>query len=94
MTAAAIYWALTAVFTAFQSRLERRVSRGYVRTAGGPSARERRKLIVTGSGGGGEHGAASGYVMDAPEEPIDLGGHAHGAGLPTVPEPPAETDPR
>ena len=32
VTAAAIYWALTAVFTAFQSRLERRVSRGYVRT--------------------------------------------------------------
>ena len=95
VTAAAVYWALTAVFTAFQSRLERRVSRGYVRTvAGGPSARERRKLIVTGSGGGGEHGAASGYVMDAPEEPIDLGGHVHGAGLPTVPELPTETDPR
>ncbi len=29
--AAALYWALTAVFTYFQSRLERRVSRGYVR---------------------------------------------------------------
>jgi polar amino acid transport system permease protein len=31
VTAAALYWALTVVFTFFQSRLERRVSRGYVR---------------------------------------------------------------
>jgi polar amino acid transport system permease protein len=29
--AAALYWALTALFTFFQSRLEKRVSRGYVR---------------------------------------------------------------
>ena len=37
VTAAALYWALTAVFTFFQSRLERRVSKGYVRTVtGGP----------------------------------------------------------
>jgi polar amino acid transport system permease protein len=94
VTAAAVYWALTAIFTAFQSRLERRVSRGYVRAvAGGPSARERRKTIVTGSAGGGGHGAA-GSVMDAPEEPVEIGGHVHGAALPTVPEPPAEEDPR
>jgi polar amino acid transport system permease protein len=93
VTAAAVYWALTAVFTAFQSRLERRVSRGYVRTvAAGPSARERRKTIVTGAGGGGEHGAASGYAMDALEEPV-LRGHAHGAALPAAPEPLAEEDP-
>ena len=32
VTAAALYWALTAVFTFFQSRLERRMSKGYVRT--------------------------------------------------------------
>jgi len=92
VTAAALYWALTAVFTFFQSRLERRVSKGYVRTvAGGPKARDRGKVIVTGSGGGGAHGAASGYAVDAPEEPPpDLGGHAHGAALPTAPEPPEE----
>jgi ABC-type amino acid transport system permease subunit len=29
--AAGLYWALTALFTFFQARLERRVSRGYVR---------------------------------------------------------------
>jgi polar amino acid transport system permease protein len=93
ITAAAVYWALTAVFTAFQSRLERRVSRGYVRAvAGGPKARERRKVIVTGAAGG-ERGAATGYVLDAPEEPLDVGGHVHGAALPTVPEPPTGEEP-
>jgi hypothetical protein len=91
VTAAALYWALTAVFTFFQSRLERRVSRGYVRTvAGGPKDRERGKVIVTGTAGGGAHGAASGYAVEAPDEPPDVGGHAHGAALPTVPEPPEE----
>ena len=40
VTAAGIYWALTAIFTFFQSRLERRVSRGYVRAVE-PSRRER-----------------------------------------------------
>ena len=54
VTAAALYWALTAVFTFFQARLERRVGKGYVRTvAGGPKARERGKVIVTGTGGRG-----------------------------------------
>ena len=91
VTAAALYWALTAVFTLFQARLERRVGKGYVRTVvGGPKARERGKVIVTGTGGGGAHGAASGYVLDAPEEALDVGGHAHGAALPTAPEPPPE----
>jgi polar amino acid transport system permease protein len=33
LVAAALYWALTIVFTFFQRRLETRVSRGYVRTA-------------------------------------------------------------
>ena len=44
VTAAGLYWALTAIFTYFQSRLERRVSKGYVRGAGETrkSARARR----------------------------------------------------
>jgi polar amino acid transport system permease protein len=39
--AAGLYWALTAVFTFFQARLERKVSRGYVRmpTGGHPHGR-------------------------------------------------------
>ena len=91
ITAAGLYWVLTAIFTYFQARLERRVSKGYVRAVtGGPKARERGKVIVTGTGGGGAHGAASGYAADAPEEALDVGGHAHGAALASAPEPPPE----
>jgi polar amino acid transport system permease protein len=91
ITAAGLYWVLTAIFTYFQARLERRVGKGYVRTVvGGPKARERGKVIVTGTGGGGAHGAASGYAMDAPEEALDVGGHPHGAALASAPEPPPE----
>jgi polar amino acid transport system permease protein len=90
VTAAALYWALTVVFTVFQSRLERRVSRGYVRTvATGSRTREPRKVIVTGAAGAGGH-AASGYVLDGPDEHVDVGGHAHGAALPTPPDQPPE----
>jgi polar amino acid transport system permease protein len=86
VTAAALYWALTVIFTFFQSRLERRVSRGYVRAAPGtPKDRTPRKRIVTGTAGGGGH-AAGGYVLDAPVEPVDVGGHAHGDALLTPPE--------
>jgi polar amino acid transport system permease protein len=42
VTAAALYWALTAIFTFFQSRLERRVSKGYVRAVE-PGRRARAK---------------------------------------------------
>jgi polar amino acid transport system permease protein len=90
VTAAALYWALTVVFTFFQSRLERRVSRGYVRTVTtGSKTREPRRVVVTGAAGAGGH-AASGYVLDAPDEHVDVGGHAHGAALPTPPEQPPE----
>jgi polar amino acid transport system permease protein len=86
VTAAAIYWALTAIFTFFQSRLERRVSRGYVRAVAGPKGRERRKVVVTGTAGGGVHGGAAGYTMDAPEEPPQAG-PVHGGVVPTILEP-------
>jgi polar amino acid transport system permease protein len=93
VTAAAIYWALTAIFTYFQSRLERRVSKGYVRAvATGPRARERRKVIVTGTGGGGGHGAPAGYPMDAKEEAVGPVGPVHGGVVPPVPEPLEEED--
>ena len=92
VTAAALYWALTAVFTLFQSRLERRMSKGYVRTVVGPRTRERGKVIVTGSGGGEGHGAPSGYLIDAPDDEIAVTGHTHAGGLPTAPDP-VEEDP-
>jgi polar amino acid transport system permease protein len=99
VTAAGLYWALTAIFTYFQSRLERRVSRGYVRAAPtGSRAREREKRIVTGAPGG-ERGAPAGYVLDTPDAPAPAG-HPHGGGLddpqvgvPTLPpQPPPEED--
>ena len=100
ISAAGIYWALTAIFTSFQSRLERRVSRGYVRAAAAaPRARERRRVIVTGAGGGQAHGAAGGYLVDAPDAPEVVAGHAHAGGgldqpqvgVPTLP-PDEETE--
>jgi polar amino acid transport system permease protein len=92
VTAAAMYWALTAIFTFFQSRLERRVSRGYVRAAGGPKGRERRKVVVTGTAGGGVHGGAAGYTMDAPEE-LAPAPPVHGGVIPTILEPPEPEPP-
>ena len=38
LVAAGLYWGLTVIFTFFQRRLETRIGRGYVRTAGGKSA--------------------------------------------------------
>jgi polar amino acid transport system permease protein len=40
LVAAALYWTLTSIFTFFQARLERRLSKGYIR-AGGTSARSK-----------------------------------------------------
>jgi polar amino acid transport system permease protein len=45
LLAAMVYWVITGVFSLFQGRLERRMSRGYVR--GGPS-----KWVRAGGGGG------------------------------------------
>jgi polar amino acid transport system permease protein len=45
VVAAALYWALTATFTFFQSRLETRMSRGYVRLAEEPSRRRPRAEV-------------------------------------------------
>jgi polar amino acid transport system permease protein len=66
MTAAALYWALTAVFTFFQSRLERRVSKGYVRAAdAAPGRAKRRAAPVAPTIGGSGHPHAGG--LDEPQ---------------------------
>jgi polar amino acid transport system permease protein len=44
LVAAAVYWILTSIFTFFQVRLERRLSKGYIR-AGGTAARS--KMFAT-----------------------------------------------
>jgi polar amino acid transport system permease protein len=79
ITAAGLYWGLTAIFTFFQSRLERRVSKGYVRAVAPARGPERRKVLVTGAGGQQAHGAGAGYEFDAPDAPQDVAvaGHAH-----------------
>ena len=62
LVAAALYWALTSIFTFFQSRLETRISKGYVRTAvGGAVPQARRKMFLPAArraagGGGGDDG--------------------------------------
>jgi polar amino acid transport system permease protein len=53
LLAAAMYWALTILFTFLQRRLEHRVSRGYVRTPGH-------------GGGGAQPGLAAGIPPDQP----------------------------
>jgi ABC-type Fe3+ transport system permease subunit len=94
ITAAGLYWALTAIFTYFQTRLERRVSKGYVRAvATGPKARERGKVIVAGTGGGGARGGATAHVLDAPEDVPGTAGLAHGGTVPPIPEPLEEDRP-
>ncbi|HET9672091.1 MAG TPA: amino acid ABC transporter permease [Actinomycetota bacterium] len=94
VSAAAIYWLLTAVFSFFQARLERRVSRGYIRAAAGPSDRERRRAVAAGEGATGS--GAGGAVL----EPPGAVGSPHAGGLrdpvvgapsmPGAPEPPPE----
>jgi polar amino acid transport system permease protein len=51
LLAAAMYWALTAIFTFFQSRLERRISKGYVRGAATAAPKETKVLDTSNVGG-------------------------------------------
>ena len=62
--AAGMYWALTAIFTFFQSRLERKIGRGYVR---GSTTTKSKKAGAP---------AADTPVLDMPAGP-ELGGQGH-----------------
>jgi len=62
LIAAAIYWFLTSIFSYFQGRLERRLSRGYVRAAGAPA----KPKMFSAGGAGGVGGA--GTMVVVPEE--------------------------
>jgi len=85
IVAAALYWMLTAIFTFFQSRLERRLSKGYVRGAAAPAAP---KKFFPGAPGGGKGGGKGGGAMmvgiedleggagPGPEEAAELTAHA------------------
>ncbi len=58
LIAAALYWGLTAIFTYFQRRLERRVGRGYERGGVGGAKPRPRILSLSGPGGPGTGGGA------------------------------------
>jgi polar amino acid transport system permease protein len=65
LVAAAIYWLLTTIFSYFQGRLERRLSKGYVRAAAGmPTPRAR---LLSGSAAGGIGGGAMMVEIPEPE---------------------------
>ena len=69
LVAAALYWLLTSVFTFFQVRLEKRISKGYVRTevkAGGGGKRTQYLPVAAGGGPGG--GGAMAEMPLPPEE--------------------------
>ena len=69
LVAAALYWLLTSVFTFFQVRLEKRISKGYVRTevkAGGGGKRTQFLPVAAGGGPGG--GGAMAEMPLPPEE--------------------------
>jgi polar amino acid transport system permease protein len=56
LLAAGIYWGLTAIFTFFQTKLERRLSKGYDRTAQAQVPRKSRWFSAGGAGGVGGGG--------------------------------------
>jgi polar amino acid transport system permease protein len=80
LIAAGLYWALTAVFTFFQRRLERRISKGYVRGDQGKEARgkEARRPRLLRWGGRSEPVA----LIPAVEAPGGSVGHGRGGTAP------------
>jgi polar amino acid transport system permease protein len=68
LVAAALYWLLTSVFTFFQARLERRISKGYVRTEVKAGGGGKRTQYLPAAGGGYGGGATMVEVPLPPEE--------------------------
>jgi polar amino acid transport system permease protein len=71
LLAAGMYWALTALFTFFQSRLERRISKGYVR-GGTTTGAKKVKVVGTGTRDGGVP-----VVVEEESGGPELGGQGH-----------------
>jgi polar amino acid transport system permease protein len=69
IVAAGIYWLLTSIFTFFQSKLEAKISRGYVREGAAPPKPGRTKF-VSGSASGGRGGG--GMMVEVPDPEGDL----------------------
>jgi polar amino acid transport system permease protein len=83
LVAAAVYWILTSIFTFFQARLERRLSKGYIRGGGLTAARS--KMLATAASQPG----VTVYAEDIPTgdpQPIDW--EKGGQGAPSAPQQP------
>ena len=65
LIAAGLYWALTAIFTYFQRKLERKVSRGYERGAATVMKGDQKTRWLAGSAAGGPGGGA--MMVEMPE---------------------------
>jgi polar amino acid transport system permease protein len=70
LLAAGMYWILTIIFTFFQSRLERRINKGYVR------GDQKKTKIISMSGQGGEGGDLP-LVIEEPSGGPELPGQGH-----------------
>ncbi len=68
LVAAALYWLLTSVFTFFQVRLERRISKGYVRTEVKAGGGGKRTQVLPASAGGGYGGDGAMVEVRVPPE--------------------------
>jgi polar amino acid transport system permease protein len=77
--AAACYWALTAIFTFFQMKLEKRMSAGYIRgEVQTGTGRKRAQFLPAGPHGGGVTGGV--LETDLPGSPTGTHGSDEGAG--------------
>jgi polar amino acid transport system permease protein len=78
VVAALVYWALTAVFSFFQRRLENRMSTGYVRGVQKPAGSKAGVRYMPGSSGGGPGGGGMMIEMPEPDDPgPEAGGQGH-----------------
>jgi polar amino acid transport system permease protein len=72
LLAAMLYWGLTVIFTFFQSRLERRIGKGYERGDSGVG-----KTRIVSTSGGGEAGGHLPAVIDEPSGGPEMPGQGH-----------------
>jgi hypothetical protein len=80
VVAALVYWALTAVFSFFQRRLENRMSKGYVRGVQKPAGSKAGVRYMPGSSGGGPGGGGMMVEMPSPDDDgpgPEAGGQGH-----------------
>jgi polar amino acid transport system permease protein len=69
LIAAALYWILTSIFTVFQSRLEKRISKGYIRTEVSTGTGRKRTQFIPAGGGGGPGGGGTMVGIEVEDEP-------------------------